>query len=73
MSGPGAYNTAAKPDGNGIMKAPTSDRYAVLQRKLEDLERVHEDGKREVRPALDLTICPLNGSCQCSIKQTSND
>lgn len=49
MTGPGTYNTAAKPDGNGTMKAPTGDRYAILQRKLEDLERVHEDGKREVR------------------------
>ncbi len=69
MSGPGTYNTAAKPDGNGIMKAPTGDRYAVLQKKLEDLERVHEDGKREVGPALDLTICSLNQNYSYSTKR----
>lgn len=72
MTGPGTYNAAAKQDGNGVMKAPIGDRYAVLQRKLEDLERVHEDGKREVRTALDLTTCSLNQTCPFSIRRTSN-
>jgi hypothetical protein len=27
----------------------SNDRFAILQKKLEDLERVHIDGKKEVR------------------------
>ncbi|KAH9839316.1 uncharacterized protein C8Q71DRAFT_748934 [Rhodofomes roseus] len=50
IPGPGAYNADAplasgKPGGSG-QKTSSADRYAVLQRKLEDLERVHTEGKK---------------------------
>ncbi|KAJ7647406.1 hypothetical protein FB45DRAFT_734139 [Roridomyces roridus] len=36
--GPGAYSSNSKP--------PPPDRYAILQRKVEDLERIHHEGKK---------------------------
>jgi hypothetical protein len=58
--GPGAYgkdDKAAKP---AKKAAPTSinDRYAALQKKLEDLERVHLDGKKAVRAYFVLLYLP---------------
>jgi hypothetical protein len=56
--GPGTYSTdiPAKPGpGNGsrpasqVANTTMLDRYATLQRKLDDLERVHVEGKKSVR------------------------
>ncbi|OSX66113.1 hypothetical protein POSPLADRAFT_1043607 [Postia placenta MAD-698-R-SB12] len=49
VPGPGTYNTEtnatrSKPPNNGTKS--NVDRFAVLQRKLEELERVHTDGKK---------------------------
>lgn len=51
-AGPGAYNADAplatgKP-APGVQKTSNADRYAMLQRKLEDLERIHAEGKKSV-------------------------
>ncbi|KAJ6593823.1 hypothetical protein B0H19DRAFT_1092162 [Mycena capillaripes] len=49
VPGPGAYNTNGKPDSKSNSKplvASNTDRYAILQRKVEDLERIHSDGKK---------------------------
>ncbi|KAJ7346535.1 hypothetical protein DFH08DRAFT_193064 [Mycena albidolilacea] len=49
VPGPGAYNTGTgKPDSKPNAKPPANlgDRYAILQRKVEDLERIHNDGKK---------------------------
>ncbi|KAJ7901749.1 hypothetical protein B0H14DRAFT_2668280 [Mycena olivaceomarginata] len=49
VPGPGAYNTGTgKPDSKSNAKPPANlgDRYAILQRKVEDLERIHNDGKK---------------------------
>jgi hypothetical protein len=38
-----------------------ADRYAVLQRKLEDLERVHAEGKKSVSTiAVDIILSGIN-------------
>lgn len=60
LSGPGAYNTDAplatgKPAPGG-QKTTSADRYAILQRKLEDLERIHAEGKKSVRHAAPRTL-----------------
>ena len=57
--GPGTYDTLRKTDGKQVARAPTGDRYAALQKKLEDLERVHEDSKREVRGVVFSDASPL--------------
>ncbi|KAJ7132830.1 hypothetical protein C8R43DRAFT_1023572 [Mycena crocata] len=49
VPGPGEYNTVAgKTDLKPISRPPqnSGDRYAFLQRKVEDLERIHIDGKK---------------------------
>ena len=48
--GPGYYATdnkvtEARPAGS---RAASGDRYSVLQRKLEDLQRVHDESKKVV-------------------------
>jgi hypothetical protein len=53
-TGPGTYNTEMKAS-NTRTKA-TIDRYAMLQRKVEDLERIHADSKKSVRSYLHLTV-----------------
>ena len=50
-AGPGAYNAdapAATGKHLGGQKTSSADRYAILQRKLEDLERIHAEGKKSV-------------------------
>ncbi|KAI0085196.1 hypothetical protein BDY19DRAFT_460717 [Irpex rosettiformis] len=48
VPGPGTYNvTSRNTDGKPTGRDPSGDKYAILQRKLENLERVHEDSKRE--------------------------
>lgn len=50
--GPGAYSTDSKtntkPTTASGPKHSATERYAALQRKLEDLERIHADGKKSV-------------------------
>ncbi|KAF8210151.1 hypothetical protein K438DRAFT_1809081 [Mycena galopus ATCC 62051] len=50
IPGPGAYNLAGggKPESKSSSKSSGNlgDRYAILQRKVEDLERIHNDGKK---------------------------
>ncbi|KAJ6499380.1 hypothetical protein C8R45DRAFT_821070 [Mycena sanguinolenta] len=49
VPGPGAYNTGGgKPESKSHSKPPVNsgDRYAILQKKFEDLERIHCDGKK---------------------------
>lgn len=40
-------------------KRAGDDRYAVLLRRIEDLETVHADDKKNVRPRF-VTTCPSN-------------
>jgi hypothetical protein len=40
--------TQMKPTITNGQKLSAGDRYAILQRKLEDLERIHADGKKSV-------------------------
>lgn len=52
VSGPGAYKTETamtdvKCTTNNVTKS-TTDRYAVLQRRVEELERLHSEGKKSV-------------------------
>ncbi|KAG7090815.1 hypothetical protein E1B28_009899 [Marasmius oreades] len=52
--GPNTYGdhvkSVAKANGERVLAMPiTNDRYAVLQRKLEDLERIHNEGKKSHR------------------------
>ncbi|KAJ6609836.1 hypothetical protein B0H10DRAFT_2062676 [Mycena sp. CBHHK59/15] len=49
VPGPGTYNnTLAKTEAKSTTRPPTNlgDRYAALQRKVEDLERMHNEGKK---------------------------
>ncbi|KAI0690542.1 hypothetical protein BC835DRAFT_1280794 [Cytidiella melzeri] len=49
VPGPGTYNADHKLDGKTTvnkMRVPSGDRYAVLQRKVEELERVHAESKK---------------------------
>ena len=59
--GPGSYNTdvpvASGRPASGGQKAPSADRYAVLQRKLDDLERLHAEGKKAVSHTV--ALCKL--------------
>jgi hypothetical protein len=52
FTGPGTYDTVAKLQPKPItaneLKQSAAERYAVLQRKLDDLERIHADGKKSV-------------------------
>ena len=53
LVGPGTYNSDPtkgqnRPPTRTGQNAPTSDRLAALQRKLEDLERVHNEEKKAV-------------------------
>ncbi|KAJ7925221.1 hypothetical protein B0H13DRAFT_2654390 [Mycena leptocephala] len=47
IPGPGAPSTNGKPDSKSNSRPSPNlvDRYAILQRKVEDLERTHSDGK----------------------------
>ncbi|KZT10728.1 uncharacterized protein LAESUDRAFT_693038 [Laetiporus sulphureus 93-53] len=51
VPGPSTYNTDSKgTDGKpSLGSKTTADRYAMLQRKVEDLERVHAEGKKAHR------------------------
>jgi len=53
LTGPGTYDTDVKPQTKAVtaneLKQSAAERYAVLQRKLDDLERIHADGKKSVR------------------------
>ncbi|KAJ7497216.1 hypothetical protein FB451DRAFT_220873 [Mycena latifolia] len=65
VPGPGAYNTAnAKTDTKAHSKLPpnSGDRYAILQRKVEDLERIHSDGKKAHQAELDRLKLELSRS-----------
>lgn len=44
----GLATCGVEPNMKSVSKPPfqTQDRYAILQRKLEDLERLHNDGKK---------------------------
>ncbi|KAJ7733748.1 hypothetical protein DFH07DRAFT_845306 [Mycena maculata] len=50
VPGPGTYSTATngKTESKSNSKPPPNlgDRYAILQRKVEDLERIHNEGKK---------------------------
>ncbi|CCM05073.1 uncharacterized protein FIBRA_07279 [Fibroporia radiculosa] len=49
VPGPGTYNTdnnSAHPKGTSGTVKPNVDRYALLQRKVEELERIHNEGKK---------------------------
>lgn len=77
QQGPGAYNADAplatgKPAPGG-QKTSSADRYAILQRKLEDLERIHAEGKKSVRHAVSRATSELirNGTiAQCRGRTT---
>jgi hypothetical protein len=49
-TGPGASHSVPKAGQKPFAaKHPSDDRYAILLKKLEDLEKVHADGKKAVR------------------------
>jgi hypothetical protein len=56
--GSGTYDNDTKADGRRTARVPSisDSRYAVLQRKLEDLEKVHEESKKAVCLSHD-TLC----------------
>ncbi|KAJ7045434.1 hypothetical protein C8F04DRAFT_1064761 [Mycena alexandri] len=64
VPGPGAYNTNGKPDTKSHSKpsANLGDRYAILQRKVEDLERIHGDGKKAHQAEVDRLKLELSRS-----------
>ncbi|KAJ7783052.1 hypothetical protein B0H16DRAFT_1658450 [Mycena metata] len=64
LQGPGAYNTNGKPDPKPYSKPPANfgDRYAILQRKVEDLERIHSDGKKAHQAEVDRLKLELSRS-----------
>ncbi|KAL0581865.1 hypothetical protein V5O48_000233 [Marasmius crinis-equi] len=56
IPGPGVYAEKMKPSMKTATKqssANTNDRYAILQRKLEDLERIHNEEKRSHQAELE--------------------
>ncbi|KAF7361981.1 hypothetical protein MVEN_00543300 [Mycena venus] len=74
VPGPGTYNTtgAAKPDSkpNSKPSANLGDRYAVLQRKVEDLERVHSDGKKTHQAEVERLKLELSRSQKANTENT---
>ncbi|THH15657.1 hypothetical protein EW146_g4850 [Bondarzewia mesenterica] len=73
VPGPGTYNPDVKPSNPtkgivNVVKANANDRYAALQRKLEDLEKIHADGKRAYQTDLDR----LKGELLRSQKSTAD-
>ncbi|KAJ7703281.1 hypothetical protein B0H17DRAFT_1194478 [Mycena rosella] len=56
VPGPGAYNIAPTANSKFTSRPPPpnlGDRYALLQKKVEDLERIHNDGKKAHQAELD--------------------
>lgn len=54
---------AKAPNNKGVIlgaKAHSIDRYAVLQRKLDELERIHADGKKAVSYTSALSRLPFD-------------
>ncbi|KAJ7188351.1 hypothetical protein C8R46DRAFT_877187 [Mycena filopes] len=64
LQGPGTYNSSAKPDTKSHPKPPPNlgDRYAILQRKVEDLERIHSEGKKAHQAEVDRLKLELSRS-----------
>ncbi|KAF7376077.1 hypothetical protein MSAN_00022500 [Mycena sanguinolenta] len=63
VPGPGAYNTGVgKPESKSTSKPPVNggERYAILQRKVEDLERIHSDGKKAHQAEVERLKLELN-------------
>ncbi|KAJ6586844.1 hypothetical protein DFH09DRAFT_910508 [Mycena vulgaris] len=73
VPGPGAYNLAAnaKTDHKSHSKPPQNlgDRYAILQRKVEDLERIHNEGKKAHQVEVDRLKLELSRSQKASTEQ----
>jgi hypothetical protein len=54
FTGPGSYNSVPRAVHKTLAaKHASDDRYAILLKKLEDLEKVHADGKNAVRHYFD--------------------
>ncbi|KAK7057279.1 hypothetical protein R3P38DRAFT_2840380 [Favolaschia claudopus] len=73
IPGPGTYDTVGngKPDTKPSSKQSTisGDRYAILQRKVEDLERIHNEGKKTHQAEVDRLKLELN---RCLKSNTEN-
>ncbi|KIM83361.1 hypothetical protein PILCRDRAFT_819600 [Piloderma croceum F 1598] len=71
--GPGTYDTDAKLQPKPItaneLKQSAAERYAVLQRKLDDLERIHADGKKSHQAEVDRLKFELTRSRQTTTDQ----
>ncbi|EPT04511.1 hypothetical protein FOMPIDRAFT_1027782 [Fomitopsis schrenkii] len=74
VPGPGAYNADAplatgKP-APGVQKTSNADRYAMLQRKLEDLERIHAEGKKSHSAEVERLKVELNRAQRSSAEHS---
>ncbi len=77
--GPGAYDTEGKniasKKSKTRLKPGSSDRYAVLQKKVEDLETLYQDGKKSVNsrePTLQRYRTLNVPSASCGSRETEN-
>ncbi|KAJ7462204.1 hypothetical protein B0H11DRAFT_1871407 [Mycena galericulata] len=70
VPGPGTCSTATngKTDSKGNSRPPSipGDRYAILQRKVEDLERIHSEGKKAHQAEVDRLKLELTRSQKTS-------
>ncbi|KAJ7287615.1 hypothetical protein C8J57DRAFT_592096 [Mycena rebaudengoi] len=72
VPGPGTYNTQTeRPESKSGARPPTSmgDRYSILQRKVEELERIHNDGKKTHQSEVDRLKLELSRSQKTNTEQ----
>ncbi|OBZ70609.1 hypothetical protein A0H81_09092 [Grifola frondosa] len=73
VPGPGAYNTDTNPTVPKVTnstKSSSSDRYAVLQRKVEELERLHVEAKKAHHLELERLKSELSRAQKGAAEQT---
>ncbi|KAJ7096402.1 hypothetical protein C8R44DRAFT_889709 [Mycena epipterygia] len=70
IPGPGAYNTGkTDPKPNSRPVPNLGDRYTILQRKVEDLERIHADGKKAHQAEMERLKLELSRTQKASAEQ----